>query len=259
MASYLMLHGQRFSVTAFSAATGIVNAADSQHETRLFYLEKGFAVVEDERGYWTVSPGEMAWLPPYLHYDVGEYGNVAGWSMSLSPLLCNGTPEWPCALQPSGFIPLVLERTVHWQQDGIDGVYQPLSARQERLLQVFLDELNASIPVPGRLTLPKDKRLNFMARQLLARSGERKNLEDWVESTRMSSRSISRHFSRETGMSFAQWRQGASLLIARKWLAQGKSVQAVSKGVGYENVSTFIASFKKAFGRTPAQFRQLFL
>lgn len=76
---------------------------------------------------------------------------------------------------------------------------------------------------------------------------------------KISSRNISRHFSRETGMTFAQWRQGASLMMARKWLAQGESVQQVSQRVGYKNVSTFIASFRKFYGQTPSHFRQQFV
>ena len=153
----------------------------------------------------------------------------------------------------------ILERAVTWQEGGIDGVFQPLAARQERLLLVLLDELHAASQQKGRLVLPKSKPLNEMAREILASPVRRKSIEEWAQRMNISSRSISRHFSRETGMTFAQWRQCASLMAARQWLAQGESVRHVARRVGYENVSAFIASFRKLYGQTPSHFRQQFL
>lgn len=98
----------------------------------------------------------------------------------------------------------------------------------------------------------------MMARDILANPSNRKSINDWAAKTGISSRTISRHFSDETNMTFAQWRQRASLMVARKRLALGESVHDVALAVGYENVSAFIASFKKAYDQTPAQFRQLF-
>lgn len=126
------------------------------------------------------------------------------------------------------------------------------------MLQVFMDELRYSSHLQDRLLLPKGKRMNMMARDILANPSNRKSINDWAAKTGISSRTISRHFSDETNMTFAQWRQRASLMVARKRLALGESVHDVALAVGYENVSAFIASFKKAYDQTPAQFRQLF-
>lgn len=259
MSSYFLLHGQRFSLSAFAAPGGIVQPAHAANETRLVYLHRGLLVVEDERGFWSASFGQVAWFPPHFHYSVQEFGQSSGIVASLAPALCAGLPEAPCVLNVSDLVPMILERAVTWQQGGIDGVFQPLAARQERLLLVFLDELHAASQQKGRLVLPKSRPLNEMAREILANPVRRKSIEEWAQRMKISSRSISRHFSRETGMTFAQWRQCASLMAARKWLAQGESVQQVSRRVGYENVSAFIASFRKLYGQTPSHFRQQFV
>lgn len=256
MSSYFLLHGQRFALSAITPSSGMDIGKRSPHETQLFYLQKGFVTVEDERGYWTVGPGQVAWMPPYIQYETKEVGRIAGWGASLSPLLCVGMPEMACTLNCSPFIPLILERAYQWHQ-GEDGANQPLLARHETLLQVFVDELRYSSHVQERLLLPKGKKLNAIARDILASPANRKSINDWADKTGISSRSISRHFSNETNMTFAQWRQRASLMAARKKLALGESVQEVAQAVGYENVSAFIASFKKAYDQTPAQFRQL--
>ena len=258
MSSYFLLHGQRFSLSTFTEPEGIMQPGHGQNETWLVYLQQGLVIVEDERGYWAVLPGQVAWLPPHFHYETGGYGQVAGICASLSPQLCTGLPEIPCALAVPALVHPILERAVTWQQSGVDGVFQPLLARQERLLQVLLDELRYSSQVQERLLLPKEKKLHYLAREIMKLPAQRRTIEDWADCMKISSRSISRHFSAETGMTFAQWRQNASLTMALKLLAEGESVARASRSAGYENVSAFIASFKKAFGQTPAQFRQQF-
>lgn len=257
MSSYFLLHGHRFALSAFSSSTGLEIRKRGQHETQFFYLQKGFVTVEDERGYWTVAPGQIAWMPPYIQYKTEGIGRIAGWGVSMAPLLCVGMPEMACALNGSPFVPLILERAYQWHQ-GEEGVYLPLINRYEIMLQVLVDELRYNSHVQERLLLPKGKRLNAMAKEILAHPANRRSINDWAEKTKISSRSISRHFSNETNMTFAQWRQLASLLVARKRLAMGESVHQVAQSVGYENVSAFIASFKKTFDQTPSQFRQLF-
>lgn len=257
MSSYFLLHGQRFALSAISPSKGMEIGKRGSHETQFFYLQKGFVSVEDERGYWTVGPGQLAWMPPYIRYETEQIGRIAGWGVTLSSLLCVGMPEVACALYCSPFVPLILERAHQWLQKD-DSVYQTLQPRQEVMLQVFMDELRYSSRTQDRLILPKGKRLNTMAKDILANPSNRKSINDWADKTGISARSISRHFSSETNMTFAQWRLRASLMVARKKLALGESVHEVAQAVGYENVSAFIASYKKAYNQTPAQFRQLF-
>ena len=258
MSSYFLLHGQRFSLSTFTVPAKIVPPGHGQNEVWLVYLRAGLLVVEDDRGFWSVSPGQVAFFPPGCRYEIEACGCISGVAVSLAPGLCVGLPEISCAMTVSGFVPMILERAVTWQQKGGAGIFQPLDPRQERLLQVLLDELHTGSQELGRLLLPKGKMLNDIAREILNNPGERKGIEEWASCMDISSRSISRHFSRETGMTFAQWRQVASLLVARKRLAQGENVQHVSQSVGYENVSAFIASFQRVYGITPAQFRQMF-
>lgn len=140
MSSYFLLYGQRFSLSAFAAPWCIVHPAHAANETRLVYLHKGLLVVEDERGFWSASFGQAAWFPPRFHYAVQEFGQSSGIVASLAPALSAGLPEVPCVLNVSELVPMILERAVTWQESSIDGVFQPLAARQERLLLVFLDK-----------------------------------------------------------------------------------------------------------------------
>ncbi|WP_229359877.1 helix-turn-helix domain-containing protein [Ferrimonas aestuarii] len=69
-----------------------------------------------------------------------------------------------------------------------------------------------------------------------------------------SSKTISRLFKAETGMSYQQWRQQWRLLKAIKLLSQGLAVIDVAHQLGFSSDSAFIASFKKLTGQTPLAF-----
>jgi AraC-like DNA-binding protein len=79
----------------------------------------------------------------------------------------------------------------------------------------------------------------------------------WAKNAGVTLRTAARLFRRETGMSFGQWRLQLRLLTALEQLAEGDAVSNVALNVGYSDVSSFIAVFKAALGRTPAKyFRQ---
>ena len=64
MSSYFLLHGQRFSLSTFTVPAKIVPPWHGQNEVWLVYLRAGLLVVEDDRGFWSVSPGQVAFSLP---------------------------------------------------------------------------------------------------------------------------------------------------------------------------------------------------
>ncbi|MFJ7111440.1 helix-turn-helix domain-containing protein [Pseudomonas sp. NPDC098740] len=66
---------------------------------------------------------------------------------------------------------------------------------------------------------------------------------------RCSSRTVS-----ETGFTFSQWRRRARLLRALERLAAAVPVTTIALELGYENVSAFIAMFRRTFGVTPGRY-----
>ncbi len=65
---------------------------------------------------------------------------------------------------------------------------------------------------------------------------------------------MTRRFSAETGFSFTQWRQRSRLLRALELLTRGTAVTTTALDLGYENVSAFIAMFRRHFGVTPGRY-----
>jgi AraC-like DNA-binding protein len=68
-------------------------------------------------------------------------------------------------------------------------------------------------------------------------------------------RTLARHFRRQTGMSFAEWRRRARLLRALGWIAEGRPILAVALDLGYDSPSAFSAMFRRELGAPPSHFR----
>ena len=67
-------------------------------------------------------------------------------------------------------------------------------------------------------------------------------------------RTLSRLFTRELGMGFAQWRRQVQLAIAVSRLAQGEPVSVVARAFGYLP-SSFSDMFRRELGVPPSEFR----
>lgn len=66
-----------------------------------------------------------------------------------------------------------------------------------------------------------------------------------------------RRFVAETGFGFSEWRQRARTLRAIELLAEGAAVTTIAIDLGYDNVSAFIAMFRRTIGMTPGRYARL--
>ena len=71
----------------------------------------------------------------------------------------------------------------------------------------------------------------------------------------MSTKTVSRLFKAETGMSYQAWRQQWRLLRAMDLLADNLQVSQVSDKLEFSSDSAFISFFKQHTGHTPSNFQ----
>ena len=81
-----------------------------------------------------------------------------------------------------------------------------------------------------------------------------RTLAQWADWIGMASRTLARHFLAETGLTLSAWWQRARLMRALEMLAAGAAVTTVALDLGYDNVSAFIAMFKREHGVTPGRY-----
>ncbi|QSI31985.1 helix-turn-helix domain-containing protein [Variovorax sp. RKNM96] len=220
------------------------------HETgQLFALREGLQVIETPSGRWVQPPGWIGWIAPRCAHAAQSFGATAGWSLHIEPAMAAGLPDGPHVFATTPLMQAVVDRLTSLEASSVD-----FEARRARLVGVLLDELAASAKPSLHLPMPQDKRLAAMAAALANDPAMPDTIDQWADRIGMARRTLTRRFTAETGLSFAQWRQQSRLLKAVELLSLGEAVTTVALTVGYSSVSAFIETFRKNFGCTPARF-----
>lgn len=210
----------------------------AQVEGQLFTVDNGVVSLQTERGLWVIPSGHVGWVPSLHLHGMVSHGKVRGLQLRFSQ-------EWSRRLMPPE--PKVVSLTALLQGLLTE---MPLSDN-ELYLQVFADAF-ARKPLPALfLPMPSDPRLLAMTTQLVQNPANDADLDAWASETGIPRRTLTRRFLKETGLSFAQWRQQMRLLLALEQLADGETLAVVAQKVGYQSVSAFIQVFRRALGITP--------
>lgn len=128
-------------------------------------------------------------------------------------------------------------------------------AASARLRRVLVDELHEAREQPLQLPEPRDDRLLAVARRLYDNPADNTSLADLGRAVGASSRTLSRLFHDELGMTFYEWRTQLRVYHALVLLAEGHDTTHVAHSCGWANPSGFIAAFTNIVGTTPGRYR----
>ncbi|MEM5318589.1 helix-turn-helix transcriptional regulator [Paraburkholderia sp. JHI869] len=224
---------------------GVRDDVDHAHDVgQLLGSSDGPLSVKVENDNWVIPATHCVWVPPHMVHKVRSHGPFSGWCVFLDEMATRMLPPVPAILKTHPLLREAVRRLATLPLD-------TFTPRHERLAGVILDELGALPAEACSLTKPNDPRLARIADAVLVDPANERGLVEWAEWAGISSRTMSRRFVEETGLSFTAWRQHARLLRALELLSQGRAVTAVSLDLGYNNVSTFIALFRRTYGITP--------
>jgi len=226
-------------------------ASDEPHQHargQLFGSLRGLVTLGLDDGVWVVPAIHAVWIPPHHRHSGRTHGPFHGWSAYITEQACENLPTRPCTLRTSGLLREAVLRASTWPLG-------PLDEPQAHIASIILDEIRTLPIEPLGLPLPRDTRLQQIARALIADPADDRDLEAWAHSASVSSRTLSRRFVAETGFNFTTWRQRARLMRSLEMLADGTSVTAIALDLGYATASAYIGLFKRTFGETPAAYR----
>ena len=227
---------------------GHLIASHRHSRAQLLYASAGVMTVTADRGMWVVPPLRAVWIPARISHRIQASGRLSMRTLYVQPDIDAGLPEGCCVVSVT---PLLRELILHAMN--VPPLYAP-KGPEERLLTVILDQLQVMDIAPLELPIPKDYRLKKIYQKLAAEPEDNRTLDDWGKMVGATGRTLARHFRRETGMAFGQWRQQVRILEALKRLAVHEPVTTVALELGYESPSAFINMFKKTLGKTPGQY-----
>jgi len=200
--------------------------------------------VETRSGLWIVPPQRAVWVPRQMRHAIRCRSSVSMRSLYVSASDRRALPKDCCVIAVS---PLLREVIVALCES------EPPPRRRRALCELVLSEL-VELPAVGiHLPEPKDKRLRRVTDLLKARPADGRGLSSLAATAGASSRTLTRLFISETGMTFRQWRRQLRLVSAIERLAAREPVTTVALDLGY-SMSAFIESFRKTFGVTPFRY-----
>lgn len=151
--------------------------------------------------------------------------------------------------------PVAIAITPAWREVVLRLRDERLPAPRRRRIEDAAIDLTEVVDTPSIiLPLPRDPRLREIAEQLIANPAAADDLVSWGRLTGASARTITRRFTAETGLTFAEWRTHARIRAALVHLAAGATVAHVARLVGYQTTGAFVKAFRLSTGQTPGAF-----
>jgi quercetin dioxygenase-like cupin family protein len=175
-------------------------APHSHTKHQLIYAVRGVMGVQADAGRWVVPPTRAIWMAAGMTHEIRCIGEVHMRSLLVAP---DAAPQLLQGTQAVGISPLLRELI-----RAAMSVRLPCApgSRDGRLMRLLLDELRALPVLPLSLQMPSDPRLLRMCEHLQAHPDDASTLADWAGRLDLDVKTVQRRFTKETGMTFGQWR-----------------------------------------------------
>jgi AraC-like DNA-binding protein len=133
----------------------------------------------------------------------------------------------------------------------------------EKLIDFLGNSESRSIATPGYINAKNDQGEPRMAKiyKFTTRNYNRKiALEEVASVAGMNATAFCRYFRQKTGKTFAQFVNELRISYACKFLRLGnQTIAHISDEAGFNNLSNFNRQFKNYIGKSPSEYRELFL
>jgi AraC-like DNA-binding protein len=222
--------------------------AHSHPWVQLLYASDGVMRVRTELGVWIIPPRRALLIAPGVLHEVTMLSQVNMRALYIDAQAAAAMTEDCRVLEVS---PLLRELILALVAEPVD---YPPEGRGGDLARLILSELALMETVPIAVPWPRDRRLQSLCTEIMARPGSPRRLDALALDAGASARTLIRLFPKETGLHYRQWVQQVHLAHAFEMLARGESVGAVARTLGYASPSAFTSMFKRLLGRTPQHY-----
>jgi AraC-like DNA-binding protein len=229
----------------------IETALHSHSRGQLMIATQGLITVGVESGVWIVPAAHSVWMPPHRLHSMRSHGPFERSGVYIDEFACATLSGYPTVIRTTALLNEAVLRAAEWSDCD-----DPLDAQNMRVVAVLIDEIRRLPVETFVLPVPRDERLQRVARALIDNPADERDLESWARLAKTSSRTLSRRFADDTGFNFTDWRQRARLLRSLELLTTDLPISVIALDLGYATASAYISVFRRTFGQTPAHYRR---
>ncbi|MCT2593069.1 helix-turn-helix transcriptional regulator [Streptomyces sp. N2-109] len=232
-------------IASFAMSVGRWFHTHEHRAHQLAWSPSGLVTVRTATGTWLLPPTLALWIPAGIRHATGPSGAAVMRSAYVVPARCPVRWTEPTVVA----VPSLLRELINH----LAAPELPRAARTRAEAVVF-DLLQPVSVHTVSVTDPADPRACRVAEALAAHPADGRSLAEWGLTVGASARTLARLFTTDTGMSFGRWRERVRMRAAMLLLADGLTVEAVARRVGYASASSFVAAFHRTVGLTPRQY-----
>ena len=238
---------QSLAVMAKRFPDGFSIAPHSHRRDQLIYAIAGVMRIETAEDAWVVPPDRALLMPAGLDHGIQIRGDVEMRTLYIAP-------SEPAEIKVLSVSPLLRELITELAREPMDfsGI-----RRAEQIAELISTELNRAEALPLNIPLPRDGRLQRICQRLLNDPSIALSLDQLAEESAASPKTLARLCAKELGMSFSYWRRRVRFAKALELLEQARPMKQIARDCGYESPSAFTFAFRKEFGASPTEFREL--
>jgi len=216
---------------------------------QLLYATSGVLVANLAGQRLFVPPGTAVWLP------VGcEHSTYTEFGAELKSLYIDADYDGIHADEPQVLDVSALMRELLLTAADF-AVEYPLGGYEENVIQLLLQTLSRLAQREHTLPWPVSPRLAELCARLYADPSVRPRIEQLAVHLGMSTRTLERHFRRETGMTLQGWSTRMRLMKAVELLNTDMNVTEIALELGYSTPAPFILMFRERMGTSPNRYR----
>lgn len=198
-----------------------------------------------------VAPADyLTWIPADVPHAAQVDRALAYTSVYVGAALAARLPGHPCLIPQSAVVRALLD---DFRQRGVGAVRSDWDRSQAELM---VEHLVRAGHEDSYLPDSRHRLLHPILQAVRQNPADATPLAHWAGRVHATERTLARHFQRELGMSFVQWRNRVRLLYALARLKEGMAVQDIADALGYATPSAFIAMFNKQVGMSPERYRR---
>jgi AraC-like DNA-binding protein len=218
------------------------------HEwAQVLYAVAGVMWVEVGREALIVPPQRAVWLPPGTVHSINMMSEVEMRNLYLREQDVRHLSKHGDVFEINGLLRELITTIAEHERDDeyLNAAYHLVA-----LELAYAPHYSLRIALPDQ----SDRRLDVLCRAVISNPSVDVSFEHHAAAVGASVRTLSRLFTRELGLGFAEWRRQVQLAIALSRLAEGQSVSSVARSLGYLP-SSFSDMFRRELGAPPSEFR----
>lgn len=244
----------RFDADAIAASVVGIAADVGQHDSgmhehkkgQLLYAPQGCMTFALDNSICILPPTKAVWIPPHTSHRAVMTNVVAYRSLyfDCSKYSC---PDEIVMIEVNDLLKALIDKMALWE-------WEIEETKTQATSNLFWEEFYQAKQFELSLPLPSDRRLTGFRKAMTKGDFIAPELNQLSQTVGASSKTITRLFKAETGMSYQDWRQQWRLLKAIELLCEERQVSDVAHCLEFSSDSAFIAFFKKQTGQTPLSF-----